>query len=124
MNLYRLFDTTTDPSWIGWETLLSEHGIQKSDPTPIERLAGQGTALVGNGLMISGLTESFNDLVNGRLVAPLGPDFVRPFSYGYRLVWPAGRQLRGAQAAFRGWIKEEMQEYLRQASQLLGKELN
>lgn len=124
VNLYRLFDSTSDPAWVGWEQLLAEHGIRKSDPGPVERLAGQGAALAGNGLMISGLTESFNGLVSGRLVAPLGPDFVRPFSYGYRLVWPAGHQLRGAQAAFRKWIKEEMQVYLKQASLLLGKELS
>lgn len=123
-DLFRLHDPTSDPAWVGWEVLLAEHGIRKDDPAPVERLAGQGTALAGNGLMISGLTESFDALASGRLVAPLGPDFVRPFSYGYRLVWPAGRQLRGARAAFRNWIGEEMRIYLDRASRLLGRDLD
>jgi len=110
--LFRLHDMTSDPAWVTWDRLLKRHGLRKDDSGPLERTTGQGMATSGAGLMISGLTESFNDLKKGELVAPLGPAFVTPFSYGYRLVWPAGRSLRGPMRDFRSWLNEEVDRYL------------
>ena len=121
--LFRLLDETSDPAWIDWPKILKAHGIRKDDLNPVQQLTGKGTALSGVGLMLMGLTESYNGLVEGRLVAPLGPDFVRPYSYGYRLVWPAGRALTRPMRLFRDWLMEERGTYLQTASKLLGVEL-
>lgn len=121
--LFRLLDATNDPAWIGWPEILEMHGIKKDDLGPVQQLTGKGTAFSGSGLMLMGLTESFNGLVEGRLVAPLGPDFVHSFSFGYRLVWPAGRSLTRPMLLFQDWLLEERDTYLKMASEILGKTL-
>ena len=73
--------------------------------------------------MLSGLNEIFDDLVNGRLVARLGPRFVRQYNNGYRLVWPSGRTLTRPMQKFREWVLEERDDYITQASALLGVKL-
>jgi len=118
--LYQFHDVTTDPEWVGWPELVARHGITKNDPGPIQQISGYRVALAGEGLVLCGLTESFNDLRDGRLIAPMGPDFVSQFSYGYRLVWPAGRQLTHPMRAFRSWILTERDKFIREASRLLG----
>ena len=100
------------------------HEFVKDDFGSVQQLTGKGTALSGGGLMLMGLTESFNGLVDGRLVAPMGPEFVRPLSYGYRLVWPAGRTLTRPMRHFKNWLLEERDSYLKTASQMLGVELS
>ena len=117
--LFQLHDETSDPAWIGWDVLLERHEIQKLDAGPLQMISGYRIALTGEGLVLCGLTESFNDLVDGRLVAPLGPKYVTQFSYGYRLVWPAGRTLTRPMRQFREWLLEEMADFVREASQLL-----
>lgn len=121
--LFRLLDQTNDPAWIGWAEIIKAHGLRKDDLGPIQQLTGKGSALSGSGLMLLGLTESFNGLVEGRLVAPFGPDFVRPYSFGYRLVWPAGRSLTRPMRQFRDWMIDERDSYLRRASEILGVDL-
>ena len=121
--LYRLHDATTDPAWCGWEAMIARHGLRKDDPGPVERITGLRTALSGAGLMIVGLTEAFHDLKERRLMAPLGPRFVFPFTYGYRLVWPAGRELTRPMRLFRTWMLAERDVYLEEASALLGREI-
>ena len=79
---------------------------------------------MGRGLLLSGLTESYFDLLEGRLVAPLGPDFITEFTYGYRLVWPAGRSLSRHMRQFSDWLLEENETRLNTASQLLGLKLD
>jgi len=56
-------------------------------------------------------------------MAPLGPRFVFPFTYGYRLVWPAGRELTRPMRLFRTWMLAERDVYLEEASALLGREI-
>jgi len=122
--LYQFHDVTTDPEWIGWPDLLKRHAISKNDPGPVQQISGYRVALSGEGLVLCGLTESFNDLKEGRLVAPLGPELVAQFSYGYRLVWPAGRALTRPMRLFRRWILGEREDFLKEASRLLGCELS
>lgn len=117
--LFRLLDETKDPAWIGWPDILKKHNIRKDDLGPVQQLTGKGTALSGSGLMLLGLTESYNGLVEHRLVAPMGPNFVYPFSYGYRLVWPSGRTLTRPMRLFRDWLMEERDDYLNTASEIL-----
>lgn len=121
--LFQFHDVTSDPAWVGWEELLDRHSIQKNDPGPIQKISGYRVALSGDGLVICGLTESFNDLIEGRLVAPLGPRFVTQYSYGYRLVWPAGRRLSPAAQTFRKWVLVERDHFITKASAMLGVEL-
>lgn len=120
--LFRLLDATSDPAWIGWTEILARHGIRKDDST-VEQMTGRRTALSGAGLVLLGLTESYNPLVEGRLVAPLGPEFVYPFSFGYRLVWPEGRALTRPMRVFRDWMKDECDLYLDTASKALNVDL-
>jgi len=121
--LYQFHDVTTDPAWVGWPELLARHSISKNDPGPVQQISGYRVALAGEGLVLVGLTESFNDLKDGRLVAPLGPEFVNQFSFGYRLVWPSGRTLTRAMRDFRTWVLAERDVFIREASQLLGVKL-
>ena len=121
--LLTLQEVTTDPEWIDWPEWMEKFGIEKSDPTPARRTTGRATAVSGSGLVLVGLTEAFADLVDGRLVAPLGRWAVRSFSYKYRLVWPTARLPSRAMRDFRRWIADERDEFVRQASELLGVEI-
>ena len=121
--LYQLLDKTTDPAWVGWPEILARNVISKNDPGPVQHVSGYRVALAGEGLVLCGLTESFNDLKEGRLVAPLGKTFVTRFSFGYRLVWPAGRTMTRAMRSFRTWVLAERDVFLREASDLVGVEL-
>lgn len=121
--LFQIHEITSDPAWIGWPGLLERHKVRKSDPMPIQQVSGYRTALTGEGLILCGLTEGFNDLAEGRLVAPLGPEYVMQFTYGYRLVWPAGRSQSPAMRNFRKWLLAVHQEFINEASSLLGVQL-
>ena len=122
--LFVLHETTTDPAWIAWPKWLERFGYHKRDPMPASRVTGRSTAAKGEGLVLLGLTEAFNDLADGRLVAPLGPAVVLRYSYTYRLVWPAGRIGSRPAREFQRWIARERVEFLSEASRLLGVELS
>ena len=120
--LYQFHDVTSDPAWVGWPHLLNRYSIRKNDPAPVQQISGYRVALAGEGLVLCGLTESFDDLRDGRLVAPMGPELVNRFSYRYRLVWPAGRTLTRPMRDFRRWILAESDKFAKDASELLGVE--
>ena len=80
---------------------------------------GYRVALSGKGLVLCGLTESFNDLRDGRLIAPLGPRRTGQLTYGYRLVWPAGRTLTMPVRRFHDWVRAECEALIREASEIL-----
>jgi LysR family glycine cleavage system transcriptional activator len=122
--LFQFHDVTSDPSWVGWNVLLKRHSLRNADPGPVQKISGYRVALSGEGLVLCGLTESFNDLKDGRLVAPLGPNYVTEFAFGYRLVWPAGRSVTRPMQKFIKWVLEEREKFLAQASELLGVQLN
>ncbi len=118
--LFVLYDTMTDPEWTDWPAWMTANGMTSRDAVAANRKTGLVTAVSGGGLVLTGLTEAFNELREGRLVAPLGPRVVRSFSYRYRLVWPSARRPHRAMRAFRAWIAEECALYLAEASALLG----
>ena len=121
--LFVLQDATTDPAWIGWPEWMKKFGIRKHDTMPAKRTTGRAAAVSGAGLVLIGLTEAFNDLVDGRLIAPLGTWAVSHFSNQYRLIWPASRSASIAMREFRRWIAKERDEFVREASKILGTEI-
>jgi len=116
-------DITTDPEWTGWPEWLKQLGVGQSDAPVAEHTAGRATAVTGAGLVLITLTQAFNDLVEGRLVAPFGTRAVRLSEYRYRLVWPSTRRLSRAMREFRGWLSGECDQYARTASELIGVEI-
>lgn len=118
--LFILYERTTDPEWLDWPAWLQDFGLASREPVGGQRTTGQSTAVSGAGLVLSGLTEVFNDLREGRLVAPLGPRVLRRSTYRYRLVWPEERRPNRAMRAFVDWIITERDAYLTEASSLLG----
>lgn len=121
--LFVLYDATTDPDWGNWPTWIKEFGMTAGEMSGARRTTGQLTALSGAGLVITGLTEAFNDLRSGSLVAPLGSRVIRQSTYQYLLVWPAARRLNRAMQSFCDWIVGERDRYLIEASNLLGRDL-
>lgn len=118
--LYVLYDITTDPEWTDWPKCMQRFGLHSRDTVQANRATGSGTAVSGSGLVLMGLVETFNDLRDGRLVAPLGPRVVIPLSYRYRLIWSAARRPSQALRHFRDWITGESDAYVAEASDLLG----
>ena len=116
-------EVTTDPEWLGWQEWMDRFGIEKSDAGATQHTAGRATAVSGTGLVLVTLTQAFNELVDGRLVAPLGSWAIRPSSYKYRLVWPAARSLTRAMRAFRDWMATERDQFVREVSDRLGVEI-
>ena len=121
--LFQLHDVTSDPEWVDWQEILKRHNIKKNDPGPVHMMSGYRVVLSGEGLLLTGLTESFSDLAEGRVIAPLGPNLVTHLSYGYRLGWPAGRRLTRPMKLFHDWLLDECDTYLKEASEILGLEL-
>lgn len=119
--LFILYDRTTDPEWLGWPAWLQDFGLASRDAIGGQRTTGHNTAVSGSGLVLTGLTEAFNDLQEGRLIAPLGPRVMRQGSYMYRVVWPEARRPNRAMRAFLDWIAAERDAYLAEASGLLGR---
>jgi len=118
--LFSLYDVMTDPEWADWPDWLDHFGIHSAGKVATRRQTGYVAAVSGAGLVLAPLNEAFNDLRDGRLVAPLGPRVVRAFSYKYRLVWPSIRRPHRAMRAFRDWIAAETVDFLTEASAVLG----
>lgn len=120
VSLYVVYDPTTDPAWTDWPDVMERYDLYSRQPVSENRTTGASTAVSGAGLVLMGLTQAFNDLRDGRLVAPLGPRVIIPQSYRYRLVWAAARRPNRALRNFRNWISRESEVYLAEASALLG----
>ncbi|WP_291841391.1 LysR substrate-binding domain-containing protein [Limimaricola sp.] len=118
--LFQLYEVTTDPEWIGWSAIIDRHGLRCDSPGPLQQTGGFRVAIGGSGLVICGLTECYNDLLSGNLVAPLGPEYVIQSSYRYRLVWPARRSLNRPMRAFRDWIVAESRRFAAEVPAVLG----
>lgn len=121
--LLRYAPTSRDPAIVGWKELLQRHQFHYDDFPPSDRVAGVRAALAGQGLVLCGLVSCFSDLRSGRLVAPLGPRCYTPYSHSYTLVWSAGRSMTPAMRNFRTWLLQERDLFVRDASGLLGVEL-
>lgn len=122
--LFRFSPTAGDPAIVGWDVLLARSGIRRDDAAPANRVGGVRVALSGQGLVLSSLLNALPELRSGRLVAPLGPRLHTRYTYGYKLVWSAGRSLTPAMRSFRDWMLDERQSFLAEASALVGLELH
>ena len=123
VSLFVLQEATTDPNWIGWREWLREFNVEKRDATRGKRIAGRATAVTGVGLVLVGLIDAFPDLVDGRLVAPLGSWAIRPSAYKYRLIWTAHRSMPRPMRVFRDWMATERDRFVGEVSRLLGVEI-
>ena len=81
---------------------------------------GLKAAAVGNGLALCGFIESHNALLDGRLVAPFGPNFISKVSYAYRLISAKGRRKSEIQKTFEAWVLEEAEVFRGQLKELVG----
>ena len=64
-------------------------------------------ALDGQGVALCGLILAVDDLLSGRLVAPLGPTSALRAPYAYRLVIAPARRKLPLHTTFIRWIKNE-----------------
>jgi len=73
--------------------------------------SGIQTAIRGQGLVLCGITEAYNSIKEGILVAPFGPKLNCPTSYQYRLVSVHGRELSKLQSQFQSWVIKIASEF-------------
>ena len=121
--LLLLHEVTKDPEWLDWPRWMNHFGLSAGSTASTSQVAGHAAAIAGSGLVLLGLSEAFNDLRDGRLVAPFGPKFIRRFSHKFRLIWLETRRPNQAMQIFIDWIEKERETYLVEASRLLGIEI-
>lgn len=102
---------TTDtgvPSWRNWGAQygLEDDLLDRGPRYPQTAMALQA-AVNGQGVALCGLTLVFDDLVAGRLVAPLGPGSAVKPHYAYRIINTPRRLQSEIQTVFIRWIKAE-----------------
>ncbi len=121
--LIHLINRTGDPGWVGfngWGKKFEfapdhlNHGVRYSRIS-----SGLQSAVTGQGLVLCGLTEAFNEISKSRLVTPFGPSKRCPTHYEYRLIWIRGKELSPLQENFIVWILEKASEFRAQVSDLL-----
>lgn len=105
---------TSDPDWCDWDEWCKRTGV----PGPGGRysqsftLTGSGLRIAqsGTGLVLGGLSETFNAVADGRLILPFGAGSVIKGAYWHRLVWLKNRQLGKMQRSFRDWAIARAEE--------------
>lgn len=102
---------TSDEGWLGWGDWGARCGLEgdalhRGVRYPQSAMALQA-AFNGQGIAICGLALVVDDLVAGRLVAPLRSASVAKTHYAYRLVYSPERSQSDAQKKFMRWIKRE-----------------
>ena len=106
--LIHLDERTPDPQWADWIKWGEAFGFQRDTLQAGIRLtefnSGIQTAVRGQGLVLCGITEAYNSIKEGILVAPFGPKLNCPASYQYRLVSVHGRELSKLQSQFKSWV--------------------
>ncbi|MBT4701661.1 MAG: LysR family transcriptional regulator [Rhodospirillaceae bacterium] len=122
--LIHLLNRTGDPGWVGFEGWGERFGFDPahfSQGMSYSRISsGLRTAITGQGLVLCGLTEAFNEISSGRLVIPFGPAMHVPTSYAYRLVWVRGMEKTQLQDDFIAWLMEKVSDFRNETDALLG----
>ncbi|WP_029040655.1 LysR substrate-binding domain-containing protein [Cucumibacter marinus] len=113
--LVRLENRTPDPQWADWDTWCPHFGMAYALPETGMRYSrissGLQAALAGQGLVLCGITEAFDSIDRGLLLAPFGYEKNLPTAYRYRLVSTAGRPLSPLQSRFRDWLAAEAESF-------------
>lgn len=113
--LIHLDERTPDPQWADWIKWREAFGFQQDTLQTGIRLtefnSGIQTAIRGQGLVLCGITEAYNAIREGILVAPFGPKLNCPTSYQYRLVSVHGRELSKLQGQFQDWVVKIAREF-------------
>ena len=98
---------TSDPDWCDWDEWCKRTGVPGPGGTFSQSFTLTGSGLriaqLGTGLVLGGLSETFNALADGRLIMPFGTGSVVKGAYWHRLVWPKNRRLGKLQRSFRDW---------------------
>lgn len=125
--LIHIMNRTSDPSWVGFEGWGSAFGFGSKGLNQGVRYSkissGLQSAILGQGLVICGLTEAFNALKSGSLVFPFGSMLRLPTHYQYRLIWLKHRTKTSLQDDFKSWILQKAEEFVEESSHILSREI-
>jgi LysR family glycine cleavage system transcriptional activator len=120
--LVQLEHRTPDPEWPNWEMWGDRFGFDRHGLDAGVRISqvssGLQMAAVGQGLVLSGITEAFHALREGIVVAPFGTSMSYPTGYLYRLVSVHGRGLSTLQRRFREWVIQTGGQFKSEAERL------
>ena len=121
--LIHLDERTPDPQWADWIKWGEAFGFQQDTLQAGIRLtefnSGIQTAIRGQGLVLCGITEAYNAIKEGILVAPFGPKLNCPTSYQYRLVSVHGRELSNLQGQFQSWVVKIAREFRSEVNEII-----
>lgn len=121
--LVQLENRTPDPQWASWEDWCGHFGVEYATTSGGIRFSrissGLQAALSGQGLVLCGITEAFDAIQQGLLMAPFGLRHHLPTAYRYRLVSVAGRPLTPLQIRFQDWLVAEATRFTDQLTNRL-----
>ena len=111
MPLLHIEYESDDSKILSWEKWGARHGLKpdllKSGPRyPDSTMALQAT-LNGQGVAFCGLSLVIDDLVSGKLIAPMGPGSATKAGYAYQIVHSPVRRQTSIHKTFTRWIKLE-----------------
>jgi DNA-binding transcriptional LysR family regulator len=96
---------------LSWDLWLAPLGLSERDLRPADTFTDASlcldAAIAGQGVMLAWQTLAHDALASGLLVAPF-PERVRS-GYGYWIVTPATRREPAKVAAFKRWLRQEIQ---------------
>ena len=113
--LIHLRNRTPDPQWSDWPAWGAAFDIDPDGlsvgPNLTQFSSGLQTAIAGQGLVLAGLTEAWQALDAGLLVAPFSLRRRIETGYRYRLVFAADRTRSPMQRRFERWVTEEAAQF-------------
>ena len=121
--LIHILNRTSDPGWVGFDGWGETFGF---DPSHLghgvrySRISsGLQSAILGQGLVLCGLTEAFNAIKAGELIMPFGGSLRCQTHYEYRVVWVEGKKFTSLQKSFMTWVLDKAEAFRSQSSELL-----
>ena len=121
--LIHVLNRTSDPGWAGFHGWARAFGF---DARGLEQgvrysriSSGLQSAILGQGLVICGLTEAFNAIKAGKLALPFGPSMRLKTHYQYRLIWVKHQKITPLQEDFRTWLLQRAAAFVAESSDLL-----
>jgi LysR family glycine cleavage system transcriptional activator len=109
--LLHLQGETADPSWVTWPEWAEMHGLERGrfseGPKFTQSAIALQAAIEGQGVALCGVTFAFEDILAGKLCAPLGTECAIKTHYAYDMVYTSVRAESRSVLAFRRWMKQE-----------------